>query len=179
MLEHLKYICPDLSIPVEFLEAEYLEESSIAALLKISEVLVTSPPIEEVVCFSASVLVLQKTIIIPIATVPIQQVSLVHSGTLSPIVATEHFAASNRSDTPFIQIGKSHDFVPIAISFQAKPLPFHSQDQSHFSSEQCNGIVEQRPSSGRGEGKGKGKETKRMDHPKVTGGAKGRIDHPR
>ncbi len=60
--------------PEEFLKAEYLEESSFATPLMISEVLVTSPPIEKVVCFSASVPVPQKTVAIPIVLSPIQQV---------------------------------------------------------------------------------------------------------
>ncbi len=66
MLELIKYVRPGIAIPKEFFEPEDVEESNVAALLKISEVLVTSPPIEEVVCFSASVPVPQKTVAIPI-----------------------------------------------------------------------------------------------------------------
>ncbi len=83
--EHIKYVRPDVSIPEEFFEAEDQEELKVTSPLKISEVLDTSPPVQKVICFSALVPVPQKTVITPIATVPIQQVSLVHSSTLSPI----------------------------------------------------------------------------------------------
>ncbi len=70
--EHIKYIRPDVSIPEEFFEAEDQEELKVTSPLKISEVLVLMPPVQRVVCFSVSVLVPQKTVVIPMTTPLIQ-----------------------------------------------------------------------------------------------------------
>ncbi len=128
----IKYVRPDISIPEEFLEAEYLEELSVAAPLMIAEVLVTSPPIEKVICFSTSVPSLHKVDIIPISTVLIQHVSSVRSGTPSPIIATSIVSAVH-SDRKKSQLHLKHRHVIRRFVCSKRSELNHVVSRSHSS----------------------------------------------
>ncbi len=97
----------------EVSEAEILE-LKVAAPLKISEVLVLTPPVQKVVCFSVSVPVPQKTVVIPITTPLIQRVTSLQIASPAKIITlwpTQGTPAPKLFHSCWITIGSLHHAI--------------------------------------------------------------------